>query len=84
MRAWPWLSIVGLLAVTSAAAQATATLDGVWTAVAAERDGKEATDVVGHQLRFRADRFTIAREGKTLYAGTYKVTRPSSRPRSTS
>jgi uncharacterized protein (TIGR03067 family) len=74
MRAWPWLSLIGLLAVTSVPlAQPAARLDGVWTAVSAERDGKNATDVVGHRLAFSGDRFTITRDGKALYAGTYRT-----------
>ena len=72
MRYWYWLSIVGLLATTSAPfAQPAAKLDGAWPAVAAERDGKNATEVVGHKLAFAAGKFTITRDGKTLYAGTY-------------
>jgi uncharacterized protein (TIGR03067 family) len=80
MRTWLWLSIIGLLAVTSAPrAQPAAKLDGVWTAVAAERDGKSATDVVGNKLAFSANRFTITRDGKTLFAGAYK-TDPAKQP----
>jgi uncharacterized protein (TIGR03067 family) len=75
-----WLSLIGLLAMTSApSAQPAATLDGVWIAVSAERDGKKATDVVGHRLAFNAGRFKITRDGKTLYAGTYD-TGPATRP----
>jgi uncharacterized protein (TIGR03067 family) len=49
--------------------------------VAAERDGKSATDVIGHKLTFAGGTFTIARgrDGKTLYSGTYK-TDPATRP----
>jgi uncharacterized protein (TIGR03067 family) len=74
MRNWLWLSCIGLLVVTSAApAQPDAKLDGEWTAVAAERDGKPAPDVVGHKLGFHAGTFRITRDGKTLYAGTYST-----------
>jgi uncharacterized protein (TIGR03067 family) len=74
------LSILGLLAITSTpSAQPTAKLDGTWRAVAAERDGKSATDVIGHRLTFAGRKFTITRDGKTLYAGTYK-TDPAKRP----
>jgi uncharacterized protein (TIGR03067 family) len=80
MRAWLWLSLIGLLAVTAApSAQPAATLDGAWTAVSAERDGKKATDVVGHKLTFSAGKFRITRDGKTLYAGRY-TTDPAARP----
>ena len=68
------LSMLGLLAITSTpSAQPTAKLDGSWRAVAAERDGKSATDVIGHRLTFAGGKFTITRDGKTLYAGTYKT-----------
>jgi uncharacterized protein (TIGR03067 family) len=80
MRTWFWLSLISLVATTSApSAQPAARLDGVWTAVSAERDGKKATDVVGHKLTFDAGKFRITRDGKTLYAGTYK-TDPAARP----
>jgi uncharacterized protein (TIGR03067 family) len=71
MRYWLGLSIIGLCAVTPASFAQPAPLEGAWTAVAAERDGKNATDVVGHKLTFAGDKFTITRDGKTLYAGTY-------------
>ena len=76
------LSMLGLLAITSTpSAQPTAKLDGTWRAVAAERDGKSATDVIGHRLTLARGKFTITRgrDGKTLYAGTYK-TDPAKRP----
>lgn len=73
------LSMLGVLAITSTPlAQPTAKLDGTWRAVAAERDGKSATDVIGHRLTFTGAKFTITRDGKTLYAGTYKT--DSARP----
>jgi uncharacterized protein (TIGR03067 family) len=70
------LSMLGLLAITSTpSAQPTAKLDGSWRAVTAERDGKSATDVIGHRLTFAGGKFTITRgrDGKTVYAGTYKT-----------
>ena len=70
------LSMLGLLAITSTpSAQPTATLEGSWRAVAAERDGTSATDVIGHRLTFAGGKFTITRgrDGKTVYAGTYKT-----------
>jgi uncharacterized protein (TIGR03067 family) len=48
-----------------------AKLQGTWQAVAAERNGAPAPDVVGHRLVFTKDRFQITREGKLLYGGTY-------------
>ena len=76
------LSMLGLLAITSTpSAQPTVKLDGSWRAVAAERDGTSATDVIGHKLTFAGGKFTITggRDGKTLYAGTFK-TDPAKRP----
>ena len=76
------LSMLALLAITSTpSAQPTAKLDGTWRAVDAERDGKPATDVIGHRLTFADGKFTITggRDGKTLYTGTYK-TDPDKRP----
>ena len=74
MRHWIWLLLIGLFAVTtSPSAQPRATLDGVWRAVAAERDGKNATDVVGHMLTLGAGKFTITHDGKTVFAGTYTI-----------
>ena len=68
------LSMLGVHAITSTPlAQPTAKLDGTWRAVTAERDGKSATDVIGHRLTFAGGTFTITRDGKTLYAGTYKA-----------
>jgi uncharacterized protein (TIGR03067 family) len=54
-------------------AQPTASLDGAWTAVAAERDGKPAEELKGHRLMFARDTFVIERGGKVLYKGTFKV-----------
>jgi uncharacterized protein (TIGR03067 family) len=72
MRHWIWLFLIALFAVTTApSAQPRATLDGVWRAVAAERDGANATDVVGHKLTLAGGKFTIARDGKTVFGGTY-------------
>ena len=48
-------------------------LEGDWTAVSAQRDGKDAADLVGHQLEFEGERFRISAQGKTLYAGTYAI-----------
>jgi uncharacterized protein (TIGR03067 family) len=80
MRYWLLLSMLGVLAITSTPrAQPTAKLDGTWRAVTAERDGKPAPDVIGHRLTFAGGKFTITRDGKTLYAGTYE-TDPAKRP----
>lgn len=51
-----------------------ARLQGSWTAIKAERDGKVEDDVVGHRLSFTGNRFEIElKDGKPLYAGTIQV-----------
>lgn len=73
LRLW-LLALLGLLAPTShPLAQPATPLDGAWRAIAAERNGAWATDVVGHVLTFAGDAFTITRDGVTLFAGTYKA-----------
>ena len=56
-----------------------ADLQGTWRAVAAERDGAPAPDVVGHELAFAGDRFRITRDGRLLYGGTWAAD-PAARP----
>lgn len=76
MRTPLMLAVAGLAAVMIAGAslaQPAARLEGAWTAVAAERDGRPAPDVVGHRLTLAGGAFAIQRDGKTLYAGTYRT-----------
>jgi uncharacterized protein (TIGR03067 family) len=55
-------------------------LAGIWVAVSAERDGKPAGDVKGHQLTFSGDTFIIkSKEGEVLYQGTFRAD-PAQRP----
>jgi uncharacterized protein (TIGR03067 family) len=55
-------------------------LQGTWTAIKAERDGKPAADVVGNRLSLAGSRFQIqARDGKRLYTGTIRVS-PNVKP----
>ena len=72
---------LGLVASASAAdpKASSATLEGTWQAIAAERNGAAALDLVGHELVFTKDRFQITRDGKLLLGGTY-VTNPSAEP----
>jgi uncharacterized protein (TIGR03067 family) len=56
-----------------------AALQGTWRAVAAERNGAPAPELVGHELTFAGDRFRIARDGRLLYGGSYTID-PSARP----
>ena len=80
MRRMIW-AMCGLLlgtglvpAFAQQAEEAQKNLQGTWAATKAERDGKAADDVVGHQLSFTGGRFQIrSRDGKTLYEGTFRV-----------
>lgn len=55
-------------------------LQGTWSATKAERDGKTATDIVGHRLSFTGNRFQIkSKEGKVLYSGIFRV-HPDTKP----
>lgn len=55
-------------------------LQGAWSAVKAEQDGKPAGDLVGHRLSFARDRFEIrSKDGKDFYAGTFR-TSPGTKP----
>jgi uncharacterized protein (TIGR03067 family) len=60
-------------------AQPAGKLDGAWTAVSAERNGKPADELKGHRLTFAGDTFVIERDGKTIYKGTFK-TDPAKKP----
>ncbi len=77
MRVLAGALLAGLLVAASGAtgvmAQSAGKLDGTWTAVSAERDGKPADELKGHRLTFAGDTFVIEREGKTLYKGTFKT-----------
>ena len=44
-------------------------LEGAWTAIAAERDGTAAAELVGNRIEFTGDRFSIAKAGSVLFAG---------------
>jgi uncharacterized protein (TIGR03067 family) len=72
-----WWLIVGTglaSAFGQSAEEAQKALQGTWTAVKAERDGKAADDIVGHRLSFTGNRFQIRpRDGKLLYGGTFRV-----------
>jgi uncharacterized protein (TIGR03067 family) len=56
------------------------TLQGAWTAIKADNDGKAAAGLVGHRLVFTGNQFDIrAKDGKPLYAGTFRLD-PSAKP----
>lgn len=74
--------LLGLVAVAVAVRGSAADsdkLEGAWTAVSAERDGKPAADIVGHRLVFTGRRFTITDKGTILYQGIY-TTEPAAKP----
>jgi uncharacterized protein (TIGR03067 family) len=57
-------------------------LQGTWTTIKAEREGKAAEDIVGHRLSFTGNRFQIrSQDGKLLYEGTFRVD-PKTKPAS--
>ncbi len=63
-----------MLAFAETAEEARMKLQGTWTAINAERDGKVADDLVGHRLSFTGKSFQIqSKDGKPLYAGTIQV-----------
>lgn len=65
--------LLGSLLAAASFAQEVGGIQGAWTVVSAERDGKPTADVAGHRLAFSGDTFTIQREGRTLNRGTYSV-----------
>ena len=71
-----WLLIFGpaLLPAFAQPADDAKRLQGAWTATGAERDGKAAEDLLGHQLSFAGNRFQIrSKDGNALHAGTVRV-----------
>jgi uncharacterized protein (TIGR03067 family) len=77
MRVLAGALLAGLLVAASCAtdvmAQSAGKLEGAWTAVSAERNGKPADELTGHRLTFAGDTFVIEREGKTLSKGTFET-----------
>jgi uncharacterized protein (TIGR03067 family) len=77
---WLILGTGFILAFAQPTGEAQSKLQGTWTATKAERDGKAADDVIGHQLSFAGNRFEIqSKDGKPLYAGTVRIN-PSAKP----
>jgi uncharacterized protein (TIGR03067 family) len=63
-----------LAAFAQTAEEARMNLQGTWIATKAQRDGKAASDVVGHRLSFTGSGFQIRpKDDKPLYAGTVQV-----------
>jgi len=77
-----WVALGAWLfpAVAQSADESEKKLQGSWIAAKAVRDGKAASDVVGHRLSFAANRFHIeSKDGKALYAGTVRLN-PKAKP----
>jgi uncharacterized protein (TIGR03067 family) len=69
------LATAGIAAIAAgsrelASAKDLGQLEGKWTAVRAERDGREAADIVGHLLLIDGGGFRIQEKGATIYEGT--------------
>jgi len=73
------LVAAGLSIAAAALAQPAKTLEGTWTAISAQRDGKPADELAGHRLTFAGNTFVIEKDGKLLYKGTF-TTRPGATP----
>jgi uncharacterized protein (TIGR03067 family) len=52
-------------------------LQGSWVVAKAEREGKEASDVVGHKLVVDGDKFEIHEGDKLLFKGTVEIDKSS-------
>jgi uncharacterized protein (TIGR03067 family) len=48
-------------------------LQGTWVVTTAQREGKDAADVVGHRLKIDGDRFEIREGDKLLFRGTLAI-----------
>jgi uncharacterized protein (TIGR03067 family) len=72
-------AVVGAAWTVGSVAQTAQKLEGTWTGVSAERDGKPADELKGHRLTLAGNTFVIQREAKTLYKGTFKAD-PSRKP----
>ncbi len=67
-------ALLALVLVAPALADDPAELEGNWTALRAERDGRPAPELIGHRLEFSGDRFAItSKDGQPLYAGSFSV-----------
>jgi uncharacterized protein (TIGR03067 family) len=68
------LAVLGANLFASGDEKSKDALTGSWKAIAAERSGKPAPDLKGHELTFTGNRFTIrSKEGKPLYEGTFQI-----------
>ena len=77
------LAVVASLAVIGLAAVAVADdaadkkdkeqLQGTWTAVSGESEGKENAEAKEHVMVFDGDKFTVKRGDKVMVQGTFKI-----------
>ena len=76
-------AVIGLLATIGLAAVAVADdaadkkdkekLQGTWTAVSSEKEGKEDAEAKGHVLIFEGDKFSVKKDDKVIIRGTFKI-----------
>ena len=79
MRLWFVMFVILAAAAPAVDADDKDSLQGAWTAVSAEQNGRAAEDVKRHELTFTGDRFTIRAKGKLVYQGGYRLD-PSKNP----
>jgi uncharacterized protein (TIGR03067 family) len=48
-------------------------LQGTWTAVSGESEGKESAEAKEHTMIFDGDKFTVKRGDKVMVQGTFKI-----------
>lgn len=48
-------------------------LQGTWSAIAAERDGGPASDLIGHRIDFAGDHFQISGAAGVLFGGRFAL-----------
>jgi uncharacterized protein (TIGR03067 family) len=76
--------LLGLVTVSAAQGQTEEMkkLEGTWNVVTATVDGKEApADALkGVQIVFKGDTFSVRKDGKEVYGGTYKIDPTKSPP----
>ena len=76
MRSRKLMFVAAAVAGTTAGSKNVASANGVgnlqgnWTAVRAERDGRAAADIVGHALLIEDGKFSIQENGVTIFGGT--------------
>ncbi len=67
------LLVMVLVPATATAASLASTLEGRWTAVAAERNGLPASELNGNQISFDKAVFRISHDGALIYGGSFTV-----------